>query len=385
MIRRTVVVGAGPIGLAAALAALRRGDDVTVLERGRVGDGLRSWGKEVRFFTPLAMNVPADVRRLVPGLPPDDALLTGPETADAVLAPLAGAAPLAGRVREGCRVIAIGRSGLTRGDFVGHPIRAEKPFRVLVENGAAEETIEADVVLDASGGQAVPNPTGRGGLPAEGERALGGRVLRTLGALAAALPDLAGKSVLLVGHGHSAAHAALRLAGVSREAAGGRVLWSVRTANRRPVVEVAGDPLPERARIASGANDLAESPPPHFSVRRRSSIAAFRLDGDGIRVVFFGGETARVDGVVSLTGARPDHAFLSELALEISPATEGTARLAASLARVTDCLSVPSVRPDDFETGERGFFFVGSKSYGRSRTFLLRNGLAHLDAIVGGA
>jgi len=370
------------MGLAAAFAAIRRGDDVTVLEAGRVGEGLRAWGDDFRLFTPLAMNLPPELRRVVARLPPEDALLTGPQMADDVLAPLAAAAPLAGRVREGRRVSAIGRSGFTRGDFAGHPIRDERPFRILVGGSAGEETLEADVVLDASGGHVVPSWAGRGGLPAEGERALGARIVRGLGGLSSRLSSLAGKTVLLVGHGHSAAHAVLRLA-LPGAAVAGRVVWSVRTPNRRPVVEIAGDPLPERARVASGANDLAESPPGHLEVRRRSSIAALRPEGEGIGVEFFGGETLRVDEVVSMTGGRPDHSFLSELALEVSPATEGTRRLAAALAGVTDCLTVPEARPDDFETGERGFFFVGAKSYGRSRNFLLRTGLAQLEAILG--
>lgn len=371
------------MGLAAALTALARGDDVTVLEAGRVGDALRAWGADFRFFTPLAMNVPPEVRRLVAGLPPDEALLTGPECGDDVLAPLAASPPLSGRVREGCRVAAIGRSGLTRGDFAGHPIRGERPFRVLaVGAGGEESTLEADVVLDASGGQARPNWTGRGGIPAEGELALGERIARGLGALAAVRGRLAGRTVLLVGHGHSAAHAALLLAAPPASAAG-RVIWSVRTPNRRPIVEVAADPLPERARVAAAANDLAESPPPNLTVRRRSSITALRPEGAEIVAEFFGGDTARVDEVVSMTGGRPDHSFLSELALEISPSTEGTARLAAAFSGVTDCLAVPAVGAGDFATGEPGFFFVGSKSYGRSRTFLLRTGLAQIEAILG--
>ena len=36
--RRLAVIGAGPIGIAAAIGAIERGFDVTVLEKGNVGD-----------------------------------------------------------------------------------------------------------------------------------------------------------------------------------------------------------------------------------------------------------------------------------------------------------------------------------------------------------
>jgi len=64
-----------------------------------------------------------------------------------------------------------------------------------------------------------------------------------------------------------------------------------------------------------------------------------------------------------------------------APATEGAARLSRALSNVTDCLTVPTLRPDDLDSGEPGFHLIGSKSYGRARTFLLKTGLAQLEQI----
>jgi hypothetical protein len=94
------------------------------------------------------------------------------------------------------------------------------------------------------------------------------------------------------------------------------------------------------------------------------------------------GQGGVFDAVVAMTGWRPDLSFLSELALEISPSTEGAARLSRALAGITDCLSVPRVDPRDLESGEPGFYLVGAKSYGRSRSFLLKDGYAHLASIL---
>jgi hypothetical protein len=49
---------------------------------------------------------------------------------------------------------------------------------------------------------------------------------------------------------------------------------------------------------------------------------------------------------------------------------------------VTDCLSVPRVRAEDLASGEPRFHLVGSKSYGRARTFLLQTGFAQLETIL---
>jgi thioredoxin reductase len=378
---RVVVIGAGPIGLEAALGARARGFDVTVLERDQVGASLRRWGS-TRLFSPLGMNVSARAKAaLGASCPPDHALLTGPEMVERVLEPLARVPALAGRVRAGHRVVAVGRARTIRRDLPGHPLRGERPFRLLVETAAGEDVIEADVVLDASGVYGQPAALGAGGIPAPGERLLNGELMRHLDTLERALPRLAGRDVLLVGHGHSAANAIGLLAATEPKP---RITWAVRSPNRRPCVEVAGDPLPERQRVTAAANDLAAEPPSFLKVERRAGVESLRREGGRLAVELGGGRGGVFDAVVGLTGYRPDLSFLGELALEVSPASEGTACLARALASVTDCLSVPAVSAHDLESGERRFYLVGAKSYGRLPTFLLRTGLQQLETILEG-
>lgn len=379
MTRRLAVIGAGPMGLEAALAAAERGFEVTVLEQGRVGESLRRWGR-TRFFSPFGMNVSARVQRVLgASAPAEDALLTGPEMAERVLQPLAASPALRGRVRSGCRVLAVGRVRLTRHDLPGHPLRAERPFRLLLAGPEGEETIEAECMLDASGVYDRPAHVGVGGLPARGERALGGRVVRHLGTLEALLPDLAGRDVLLVGHGHSAAQALTMVEQVSPRP---RITWATRSGNRRPCVEVADDPLPERQRITGRANDLAADPPPFLKVERRTGIESLGAPNGRIEVGLAGGRGGAFDAVVGLTGYRPDLSFLSELALEVSPVSEGALGLTRALAGVSDCLAAPAVSDRDLESSEPGFCLVGAKSYGRLPAFLLRTGLAQLERVL---
>lgn len=379
--RRLIVIGAGPVGIAAALGGTKRGWDVQVLEADRVGASLLRWGS-TRFFSPLAMNLPPLARGLLGGsLPADNAVLTGPEFVEAVLLPLAASELLAGRIHTNHRVRAIGRAGLTRCDLPGHPLRMERPFRMLVDTPEGERLLETEYVIDASGTYGQPLPVGAGGLPALGERAACTSLVRDLGALEDKLPVLAGKRILLVGHGHSAANAILMLRTLADRASGTHVIWATRSMNQRPCTAVYPDPLPERERVVSQANELASRPPVWLKVERRASIERIALDG---RVELTGGRSIVVDHIVALTGYRPNTSFLSELAVELSPVTEGTARLARALANVTDCLAVPSLTAADLHSGEPGFHLAGAKSYGRARTFLLQSGYAQLESILNG-
>ena len=363
---RVVVIGAGPIGIAAALEATDRRYDVTVLESGEPGDSLLQWGS-TRFFSPFAMNVTPRMRAALNGTNRhDDALLTGREFVDDVLRPIAAKL----NVKTHHKVTAIGRRGLMREEYAGHPLRSERPFRLLVESPRGEESLEADIVFDATGGYRLPRAFGAGGLPV---RSGSLPTLRTLGDLEETA--LEGKRVLLVGNGHSAANAIAVLA-----RSGATVVWVVRTANRRVCEEVANDPLPERQRVVAVANELAQSPPTWLTVERRAMVE--RIEGG--TAVLTGGRTVDVDVIAAFTGYRPDASILTELAVEISPVTEGGARLQRAVSNVTDCLNVPAVRRQDLESGESNFFFIGSRAYGRARTFLLRTGLQQLDTIFEG-
>ena len=368
--KRVLVIGAGPIGLAAALIATNRGYDVTVLEGDDVGASSRTWGA-TRFFTPLSMNVTPRMVNVIPRcedraeFPPyggDSAaftrgmtdLLTGPEYVDRILLPLAARL----NVRTKTRVVSITRRGLTRTDFADHPLRAEKPFRIFTDG---DEVFEADVVLDATGSSS-PIP-----LPARGTSTAD--MIRTLGQLESRKDELREKSVLVVGHGHSAAHAVSLL-----HDARVPFRWAVRTPNHRPCEEIANDPLPERKRVVTIANDLARAIP----VERRAMIESI----DGRDVVLSGNRRVEADVIVALTGYRPLNGFTTELALDVSPINEGGARLYRAISKITDCLSVPTLTKDDLASGEANYFFVGARAYGRSRTFLLQNGFAQVEAIL---
>src|SRR5262245_15786728 len=91
--QRIAILGAGPVGLEAALQAAQAGHAVTVYERGDVAEGVNQWG-HVRLFTPfgqLASPLGLEtIRREHPQhrLPAPTDLVTGHEYRDAYLVPL---------------------------------------------------------------------------------------------------------------------------------------------------------------------------------------------------------------------------------------------------------------------------------------------------------
>src|SRR5262245_24459391 len=172
---RIAVVGAGPVGLEAALYAATLGLPVTVYERGRVGEHLRQWG-HVRLFSPFGMNstplARAAVRAARPReeLPAEGDLLTGREHVSAYLEALAALPALRDSVRTETAVLAVSRRGLLKHELPGDARRGRGYFRVLVRGaGGKERDEEADVVLDCTGTYGQPRWLGEGGAPAVGE------------------------------------------------------------------------------------------------------------------------------------------------------------------------------------------------------------------------
>src|SRR5687768_4166301 len=132
---RIAILGAGPVGLEAALYAASLKLPYRVYERGKVGDGLRRWG-HVRLCARFGMNVTplgrAALRADRAALPGDQDLLTGREHLAAYLHPLSRSSPLAGHVETDTYVLGVGRKGYLKEEYAGDARRASQPFRLLL-------------------------------------------------------------------------------------------------------------------------------------------------------------------------------------------------------------------------------------------------------------
>lgn len=385
---RIAIIGAGPIGLEAALAAHERGLGFTVYEAApSVAGYVRRWS-HVRTFTPWDMNVSKRARAaLGASAPAGEALPTGADLAGELIEPLAATPALQGRVRLGTRVEAVGREGLLKHEAIGSSDRATRPFRLLLTLPDGSEAIEhADAVVDCSGTYGNPNRLGDGGIDAPGERAFAHRIERFLPALHDEAGEWAGRTILLTGSGHSAQTAARALAEFATQAPGTRVVWSVRRP-RPDWYAVDGDPLPERAGLNREAADLAAGASPAVEVLPGAVCEALHAGSDGrIGVALRNGgvEHVEVDRVLALNGGVGDASIYRQLQVHECYATCGPMKLAAALlgeAGGGDCLDQTSHGPDTLVNPEPGFFILGAKSYGRNSQFLMSIGWAQVDDV----
>ena len=383
------ILGAGPIGLEAALAAAERGWRFTVYEAAPTPGGhVRDWG-HVRLFTPWSMAVSDRVRAALGDSAPEGAALpTGHELADRVLDPVAALPRIAPRLRLGNRVLAVGREGLLKHEAIGAvPERSERPFRLLVSGPDGEERVErADAVLDCTGTYGTPNTLGDGGIPAPGEQRHADRIEHRIPDVAARPRDWAGRTVLLTGAGHSAQTAARQFAKLARDAPETRLLWAVR--NSDPTWSaVEDDTLSERAALTRTSRELAAGASSAVEVLTGRVTESLSDAGGRLTVTLRNGQAEQVvvDGVLALNGGVGDQSLYRQLQVHECYATAAPMKLSAALlgAAGGDCLDVPPLGPETLVNPEPGFFVVGAKSYGRASQFLLRNGWAQVDDVMG--
>ena len=133
------VIGAGPVGLAAAAHLLARGLQPLVFEAGdAVGASIREWG-HVRVFSPWEYDLdPVAVELLERhGWTAPDArrLPDRHEIVERYLEPLAATPEIAAALRLGARVIGVTRAGIDKLKDAG---RDEAPFELVVDEDGIE-------------------------------------------------------------------------------------------------------------------------------------------------------------------------------------------------------------------------------------------------------
>ncbi|MBQ1041698.1 FAD-dependent oxidoreductase [Micromonospora sp. C32] len=380
-----VVIGAGPVGLAAAAHLRERDLPFLVLEAGdTAGAAVRQWG-HVRLFSPWRYNVDPAARRLLVDAgwvaPAEDALPTGAELATDYLQPLAELPQLKPHLRYGARVTAISRLGLDRLRTAG---REQTPFLIRLADG---DELSARAVIDASGTWGTPNVLGASGLPARGEK-------DAAAFLEHALPDVlgsdrhrfAGRRTLVVGAGHSAANTLLSLAELAAAEPGTEVIWAIRSAS--PARTYGGgdaDALPARGALGARLRDHVDAGrirlltgfSVHALTPAEGRVAVVVRHADGTD------ESVTVDRVVAATGFRPDHSIAAELRLDLDPVMGATRALAPLIdPNEHSCGTVPPHGAAELAHPEAGYYAVGMKSYGRAPTFLMATGYEQVRSVV---
>lgn len=385
--KTVAILGAGPVGLAAAAHVLERGMEPIVLEAGpAAAHAVRQWS-HVRMFSPWEYNIDKAAERLLKEVgwnaPAASDYPNGGELVAQYLEPLATRTRLRDRIRLNSRVTAVGRAGFDKMKSNG---RAFEPFTVRYQNGKGPEQLKADAVIDATGTWFSPSPAGADGLPAIGEDRYAARI-------AYGMPDVlgreraryAGKIVGVLGAGHSAVGTLIDLAQLKDEAPDTQVIWLLR-----------GD-TPQKA-FGGGANDkLAARGALGQAFAALVATGKVRVEA-GFKLAHIGQEDGRlrlatgtasccrsvaVDELVVATGLRPDFSFLREVRLALDPAVEAPPALAPLIdPNIHSCGTVRPHGARELAQPEPGFYFAGMKSYGRAPTFLMLTGYEQVRSIA---
>lgn len=381
------IIGAGPIGLAAAANLVERGIDFVVYEAGdEVAASVRAWG-HTRLFSPWKHLVDPASRRLLERqgwqLPDPERAPTGAELVNLYVARLAEVDEIASRIRTGVEVIGVTREGMDR---TRTRARATTPFALRLRTADGEiEDVAARAVIDASGTYRSPNSLSSSGLELLGTADIADRVTP-------ALPDVlgrdratfAGRRTTVVGAGHSAANTLLGLVELARQEPGTSVTWLIRNAQAVRVSSSADDELADRARLGSRvdravADGLITVIDGFEIVRGRRTVDAVELVGHRHGELV----THTTDVVVNATGFRPDLGILREIRLELDEIVEAPKRLAPLIdPNVHSCGTVEPHGFRELTHPEQGFFIVGMKSYGRAPTFLLATGYEQVRSVT---
>ena len=385
MNHRAVVIGAGPVGLAAGARLMGAGIEPLILEAGpKVGHTIRDWA-HVRVFTNWASVVDEVAVGMLESsgwvAPEAGEFPTGGDVVDRYLTPLGEL--LGDRIRYDHQVTGITKKNR---DKVVTEGRDEVPFLIRVETPDGVTEMTADNVIDASGTWMTPNPMGAGGLPAIGEE---GTVRIRYGipdVLARERSRYAGRSVMVVGSGHSAANVLLDLADLALEEPETVPIWAIRPVDpSKAYGAIEEDELPARGKVGVELRHRVESGRIELQADFRivsvsesdGHVALVGLSADGSE------RTLEVDEIVVATGQRPDLTMTRELRMELDPWLEAPVRLAPLIdPNVHTCLTVPSHGVEQLSHPESGFFTVGIKSYGRAPTFLMATGYKQVESVV---
>ncbi|MEM7031408.1 MAG: NAD(P)-binding domain-containing protein [Chloroflexota bacterium] len=381
------VIGAGPIGLAAAANIAARNETPLVFEASDdVAGHIQQWA-HVHVFSPWKYNVDAAAVTLLEKegwqLLEPDALPTGGQLIEQYLRPLANTPELKPHIHFNARVTGVSRRRIDKLKDTG---RDDAPFVLQVDVNGEPKRFLARAVIDASGVWSTPNPLGSDGLTAPGEQAFADKIHYGIpDILGRHLTQYADKTVAVIGGGHSAINAVLELGDLQQARPQTKIHWILRKAQVQDAYGGAEqDALPGRGSLGVRIREMVEAGQvvvhtPFYITHLEDEAGKVRLIGDTTQ----GSDRVVVDEIIAATGARPDLSFLRELRLSLDSSVESPATLAPLIdPNLHSCGTVPPHGEAELRQPEPNFYIVGNKSYGRAPTFLLATGYEQVRSVV---
>jgi thioredoxin reductase len=378
------VIGAGPIGLAAAVHLLSRGLNPIIFEAGsKVGASIDEWG-HVQMFSPWRFNIDKKAEELLLAQgwvsPEEDEYPTGHELLRQYLQPLSELPQIKPCLRLNSKVMAVTKADQ---DVLKTKERNSSPFLLRINGPEGEYDMMASAVIDASGTYQTPNWLGANGIQALGEKQNSEHITYGIpDVLGRARGRYSGRRVLVVGAGHSAFNALKDLVELAAIEPGTRVLWAIRGSSLECILGGGeNDKLEQRGKLGLKIRQLLDNGSiefyPNTKVNRVVSSTG------GITVYSKNKALPEVDEIIVTTGFRPDLQLLSELRLALDPATGSPVALAPLIDPNEH--SCGTVRPHgavELAHPDERVFVVGMKSYGRAPTFLMLTGYEQVRSVA---
>jgi thioredoxin reductase len=312
------VIGAGPVGLAAAAHLKVRGIPFILFEVGAtVASNVLSW-RHIRVFSPWKYNIDKAARQLLSETnwqsPHDEGLPTGGELFDQYFNPFYELPFIRNNTFLKAKVLSIGRKNLDKMKTSG---RENIPFVIQVLQNDEVKQFEARAVIDATGTWNSPNPIGSGGVYAVGE-------IENRDKIFYGIPDILhqhadrykNKSVLVVGSGHSSINAILELDKLKDKYPDTEINWVLRKKNVRDVYGgQEKDALEARGALGIKIEELVNND--RVNVYTPFQIQQIIKKEGRLSIVGFQGDEKYalppIDEIISNTGSRPDFSFIREI------------------------------------------------------------------------
>ena len=383
-----IVIGAGPVGLAAAAHLIAQKLNPIVLEKGKhAGHAVSQWG-HVKLFSPWKYVFDKQVLTLLDKTdwlaPENDGLPTGKSIVDDYLTPASKTAELASVIRYNSEVIAVSKQGHAKSSSTN---RSDARYSVHVRTGNGDINIMyAHAVIDASGTWGYPNPIGLDGLPVPGEIENKSSIVYGIeNALGQAQSLYAGKHTLVLGGGHSAINVALDLLTLQQQYPATKITWGLRT-NKLEKLLGGGinDELPARGKLGLAAKEAVDKE--QLSLLAPFEITRIDKAADKLKITAIienSTSTFHVDRIIVAAGFRPNLDMLRELRLSIDDIVEAPKELAPLIdPNLHSCGSVPPHGFSELSHPDDNFFIVGMKAYGRAPTFLMLTGYEQVRSIA---
>lgn len=382
------IIGAGPVGLAAAAQLAVRNQPFILFEVGTsVATNVQSW-KHVRLFSPWRYNIDRAARALLTQTgwrsPDDEVLPTGEALYNDYLLPLSALPAIRPHLLCGHRVIAIGRTNADKMKTAG---RDALPYTITVAHGVDTHQFQAKAIIDTSGTWQTPNPIGAGGTFAIGEIENSNRIYYGIPDVDHTLTDrYKNKRVLVVGGGHSAINVILALDQLKDKYPATSIHWVL----RKQRVEAAYGGQEKDALAARGALGIMIEQrvrAGRITVHTPFQIRQISATGNSLQVNGVHHERPAVltdiDEIISNTGSRPDFSFLREVRVGIDASLESVSALADLIdPNIHSCGTVRPHGVRELAHPDSNFYIAGAKSYGRAPTFLMATGYEQVRSIV---